>query len=740
MLYKDDIYINSYYVKRMVKFMIEKLKRFISRHKKVVAGSSALIIGLSAVFVSAYFTDYESKTITAKAGTVEIQLTDHSQIDSDNDTILNPGDTGTLAYTIENIGSKSIDAKTLIAITSDNVLNQADPEYTLSGDGITKAPTFSEDGKTINYEVDSVVINGTIETEPEAEGTSADQSFVFTFDIDSKNAFQDDNVVINYTVYAKQHRNTTESDWSELIDAVIGDPDEGEEDGDETEPSVPEGYAINDTNFPDSVIMADATTIDSTLGNNDGYITEDEKQETYTPSASVQTSFKGADKLSDTLVITNQEDTLTVNDAADITEVIANDMDLNEVVVDDLTNLEVLEVKNNNISEISLSNNTNLTTLAVNGNSNLTSLDLSQNANIQTLSLGTDTSISAIGLPTNDSLDVKTLLNDFVSNDDYEWFYSCNSESPIDLASDDIYKANGNTIYKQNAVIYPIAIDDTNFPNEDFRNYVMENFDNNADNYLSESEVRNATTITLSDTGINDFTGIEYFKNLEYFYCEGNDITSLDVSQNRNLVYLDCGENELTELNLNTNCKLETLYCNMNQIKNLDLSYNRNLIEVDCSSNNMEKLNINNCDKLEELRCYANDLTYLDLSDNIALKQLDCYTNMLTELDTTNNTNLEKLTCNDNQITNLNLSNNTKLSNLSCNDNDLEELNLENNNELSILVCKDTGLNKITLPNNNETFKFTNLSYGNYTQWKTEDGMDLSSNNIIATGQTIVRK
>ena len=92
MLYKDDIYINSYYVKRMVKFMIEKLKRFISRHKKVVAGSSALIIGLSAVFVSAYFTDYESKTITAKAGTVEIQLTDHSQIDSDTDTdgILNP--------------------------------------------------------------------------------------------------------------------------------------------------------------------------------------------------------------------------------------------------------------------------------------------------------------------------------------------------------------------------------------------------------------------------------------------------------------------------------------------------------------------------------------------------------------------------------------------------------------------------------------------------------------------------
>ena len=43
-----------------------------------------------------------------------------------------------------------------------------------------------------------------------------------------------------------------------------------------------------------------------------------------------------------------------------------------------------------------------------------------------------------------------------------------------------------------------VAIDDTNFPDEIFRNYVSEKFDKNADGVLQRSELDKATSINVS--------------------------------------------------------------------------------------------------------------------------------------------------------------------------------------------------------------------------------------------------
>lgn len=695
------------------------------KNNKVIAGISILAIGASAILASAFFTDVESKTVRATAGTVDIQLTDKSNLDSDGDGILNPGDTGTLAYTIENIGSKSIDAKTLIGITSDNILNQEDPEYTLSGEGITKEPTFSEDGKTINYEVDPVVINGTIETEPEANGTSSDQSFVFTFDIDSKNAFQDDNVVVNYTVYAKQHRNTEDSDWAELIDTVIGEP------GDDEEIDIPEtdGYEINSTNFPSSVIMADAVEFDV---NEDGKISVDEKQESYTPSASVNDSFKGADKLSDKLVITNQENSLNVNEAADITEVIANDMGLNEVVVDDLTNLEVLEVKNNNLTEIYLSNNDKLTSLNITGNTGMTSLDLSNNTNIKDLSVGSDSNITEIKLPVSDSVNVNDLLKDF---GDATW---TDGENDVNEGT----SANGQTITLKPDV-QCIPIDEEHFPDEVFRQYVLDNIDTNKDNQLCDPERLAVETINnLSSKGISDLTGIGYFENLKELTCNGNNITELDLSNNKELINLNCYRNtNLSSLNILSCSKLTTLNCYDCNLTELDLSNKESLYSLTCNGNNIKDLDLSNCAELITLNCYENNITELDVSKNTKLKNLNCHGNELVELDIKENTLLETLSCSNCNLIELDVSNNPNITNLTCGNNQIKELDLSNLENLTNLNCLSDSLNTITLPNNENTL-WINQILRNKSEWQSTNPDDFHGSyisKIPAVGQTLTK-
>ena len=82
-----------------------------------------------------------------------------------------------------------------------------------------------------------------------------------------------------------------------------------------------------------------------------------------------------------------------------------------------------------------------------------------------------------------------------------------------------------------------VAVDETNFPDEVFRNYVSENFDTDKSGDLSEEEINGVTKISISGTyssrgELSDLTGIEYFTALRSLGCGYNQLTSLDVSKN----------------------------------------------------------------------------------------------------------------------------------------------------------------------------------------------------------------
>ena len=220
-----------------------------------------------------------------------------------------------------------------------------------------------------------------------------------------------------------------------------------------------------------------------------------------------------------------------------------------------------------------------------------------------------------------------------------------------------------------------VAINAENFPDPVFRNDVT-NFDIDKNGYLSEHEIEQVTQIDVTrfrdgipENGVAkreailSLKGIEYFTELKDLRCgQGNQLSFLDVSQNKMLEILYCRENLLTELNLEQNTALKELDCSSNNLERLNLSHLPNLFALSCSYNSIEELDLSGNLELEELNCSGNQLGKLELSKNTQLKIVICNKNNLDSLDVSKNTQLEYLWCTGNYITELDLINNTALN------------------------------------------------------------------------------
>lgn len=161
-----------------------------------------------------------------------------------------------------------------------------------------------------------------------------------------------------------------------------------------------------------------------------------------------------------------------------------------------------------------------------------------------------------------------------------------------------------------------LAIDETNFPDANFRSYVLASFDSNGDEKLDDEEIANVKYIYAPSKTISNLKGIEYFTELLELNCDNNQLTSLDVSKNTKLVKLICSKNALTSLNTSYNPLLKKLDIYSNKITSIDVSQNTELETLYIGRNPIETLNVKNNVKLMELQSELNNLTSIDLSNN----------------------------------------------------------------------------------------------------------------------------
>ena len=178
-----------------------------------------------------------------------------------------------------------------------------------------------------------------------------------------------------------------------------------------------------------------------------------------------------------------------------------------------------------------------------------------------------------------------------------------------------------------------VNINETNFPDTNFRQYVKDEFDKDGNEVLSADEIAAADTIFVTGKPITSIEGIAYFTALTKLMCSNTKLTTLDTSYNTELVFLECNEvSTLTSLNVSQNTKLKVLRCNDNALADLNLTNNTNLEELYFCGNNFSTIDVSQNTKLKYLHLFGNQLITLDTSKNSNLQRLWVYTNPLTSM------------------------------------------------------------------------------------------------------------
>ena len=180
-----------------------------------------------------------------------------------------------------------------------------------------------------------------------------------------------------------------------------------------------------------------------------------------------------------------------------------------------------------------------------------------------------------------------------------------------------------------------VAIDETNFPDDNFRQYVKDNFDNNKDNSLSAGEIAAVKALDRKQNLglLKDITGIVFFTELESLVILQNRfVTQLDISENTKLKELLIGGPPLTSLDVSKNTALESLRLPSCQLETLDLSQNTALKELDCRHFKFSTLDLSQHTALENIKLSSGNLHTLDVGKNTVLKKLDVKENPLTSM------------------------------------------------------------------------------------------------------------
>ncbi len=167
-----------------------------------------------------------------------------------------------------------------------------------------------------------------------------------------------------------------------------------------------------------------------------------------------------------------------------------------------------------------------------------------------------------------------------------------------------------------------VAINEANFPDENFRNYLSISYDLDKNGKLSVKEINAITDLFHgwdynyygSDEyyeckkyveDIQSLEGIEYFPALKMFYGgEMYSLKSLDLSKNPKLETVWLVSTPLEELNV-SNTNVSYVHCDFldAEAKNIKVTANNcpELFVLDIMSAKEASVNINNCPKLDSL-------------------------------------------------------------------------------------------------------------------------------------------
>ncbi|MFC2086709.1 T9SS type A sorting domain-containing protein [Bacteroidota bacterium] len=431
----------------------------------------------------------------------------------------------------------------------------------------------------------------------------------------------------------------------------------------------------------------------------------------------------------------NQLSSLDVSNNTELKDLSCHHNNLDSLDVSNNTALELLWCERNQLSSLDVSNNNALTRLECHTNQ-ISSLDVSNNTNLGHLQCSNN-ELNYLNISQNTALQYLTIENMLYLRKVCVWATPFPPEG-LEVDTTD----SPNVEFTTNCENFKVNIPDQYF----LEALIREGVDTNGDSLISYAEAEAITKLEVQAAGrsrdpnefmkcglMTDATGIEAFINLQELYIDRNQLTYLDLSNNRALRILNAQANLLTDLNIRNCTELRTLDLtthsgsdcrNRNHLSYLDISKNTKLnqlaigdiptlLEVCVWTESFPPagLTLSSVDQNVKFTtiCSQNIVHIPDTSFLKALIHEGVDTNgdslisyaeaeQITSLDVSDNeisdmtgivafVNLDALDCHGNQLTSLNVLNNTALTELYCWDNQLSNLDVSKNTELTGLWC-----------------------------------------------------
>ncbi|HEY6143118.1 MAG TPA: T9SS type A sorting domain-containing protein [Flavobacterium sp.] len=349
----------------------------------------------------------------------------------------------------------------------------------------------------------------------------------------------------------------------------------------------------------------------------------------------------------------NKLTNLDFSNSVDLAFLNCDNNQLTTLDVSKSTVLNYLSCFDNQLINLDVSQNTALVTLDCNSNQ-LKNLDVSHNIILESFSC-TANLLTSLNLKNGNNANISS--RDFKENPNL----SCIEVDNVAYSDTNWATSKDNTAnYSENCPAPYVAIS-----NEFEDKLIVLGIDKDGKNgSVLLADITDVKNIDVSNSGITDLSGIEYFADLEILICKGNLLTTIDIPYNTALKYLDCSQNPLTTLDVTKNTQLTELYCD-------------GITTINNKRSNAKT-------------SVVNQLTVLDLSNNLLLTKLDCSNNQLVSLDVSKNTLLTDINCSNNQLTYLNLNND--------NNSKLVNVNFKSNASLSCIQVDD-----VTFSNTNWT-------------------------------------
>ena len=270
-----------------------------------------------------------------------------------------------------------------------------------------------------------------------------------------------------------------------------------------------------------------------------------------------------------------------------------------------------------------------------------------------------------------------------------------------------------------------IAIDETNFPDANFRSWVLSQ-SYGADGVLTKAEAKSARQIDVTGKGIKRMKGIEYFTAMSFLECSKNQIKGADMDEfveclpsTSNRYYMNV-INNTSEQNVMTTTQVAAAKAKgwlprYNAGRDGWIDYAGSEPEPEPEDVAINETNFPDANFRSWLlsQTYGADgkltddeiasVTSINVNEKgiqslkgieffTALFALSCSDNQIDTLNVSGCTELQLLNCSNNLLTSLNLSSNTKLESLQCFSNKLTSLNVSN----TVLVYIECQMNQIS--------------------------------------------